>query len=145
MVSLPVIWVASSAGTISITTANAPASCDGDGVGDGLLGGVAAALDPEPAEAVDALRGEADVRHHRDAGRAQRRDLLGDPFAALQLHGVRPGLLEEPGGGRQRLRRTALVAAERQVGHHQGALRRPRTTPRTSGISSSTVTGTVVS
>ena len=68
MVSLPVIWVASSAGTISITTANAPASCDGDRVVDGLLGGVAAALDAEPAEAVDALRGEADVRHHRDAG-----------------------------------------------------------------------------
>ena len=34
---------------------------DGDRVVDGLLGGVAAALDPEAAQAVDALRGEADV------------------------------------------------------------------------------------
>jgi hypothetical protein len=56
---------------------------DGDRVVDGLLGGVAAALDPETAQAVDALRGEADVRHHRDAGGGQHGDLLGDPFAAL--------------------------------------------------------------
>ena len=96
MVSLPVIWVASSAGTISITTANAPASCDGDRVGDGLLGGVAAALHPEPAEAVDALRGETDVGHHRDAGGGQGGDLVGDPFAALEFDRVRAGLLDEP-------------------------------------------------
>ena len=119
IVSLPVIWVASSAGTISITTANAPASCDGDRVVDGLLGGVAAALDAEPAEAVHALRGEADVRHHRDAGRRQRGDLVGHPLAALQLDRVRAGLLEEARRGGEGLCGASLVAAERQVGDYQ--------------------------
>ena len=44
-------------------------------VGDHLLGRVAAALHPVAAERVLALRGEADVRHHRDAGAGDRRDL----------------------------------------------------------------------
>ena len=68
IVSLPVICVASSAGTISITTANAPASWHRDRVVDRLLGGVAATLNAEAAETVHALRGEADVGHHGDAG-----------------------------------------------------------------------------
>ena len=64
---------------------------------------LAPALDPVAAERVDRLRGEAEVRHHRDAGRDQLLDLPGHPLAALQLDRVRPGLLEEPGGGGQRL------------------------------------------
>ena len=78
-----------------------------------MLGGVTAALDAEAAEAVDALRGETDVRHHRDAGRGDRRDLIGDALTAFEFHRVRAGLLEHAGGGRQCLRRTGFIAAER--------------------------------
>jgi hypothetical protein len=92
---------------------------DRDRVVDGLLGGVPAALHPETAEGVDALRGEADVCHHRDAGGAQGRDLRGDPLATLQLDGMRAGFLHEPDRGVQRRGRARLVAAERQVGDHQ--------------------------
>ena len=64
-----VIRLATSPGTISSTTANAPASATALRVGDHLVGRVAAALHPVAAERVLALRREADVRHHRDAGR----------------------------------------------------------------------------
>ena len=57
---------------------------------------VAAALNPVAAEAVLALRGEAEVRHHRDAGADERAHLLGDGGAALELDRVRAGLLHEP-------------------------------------------------
>ena len=50
-----------------MTTANAPASWTAVGVGEDPVGGVAAALDAVAAEGVLALRGEADVGHHRDA------------------------------------------------------------------------------
>src|SRR5439155_815360 len=68
-------------------------------VGDHVLGRVAAPLHPVPAEHVLALRGEADVRHHRDPGRGHGGDLRGHPPAALQLHRVPPALLEEPAAG----------------------------------------------
>ena len=119
MVSLPVIWVANSAGTISITTENAPASATAIASATVCSARVPAALHPETAEGVDALRGEADVGHHRDAGRGQRRDLLGDPLAALQLDRMRAGFLHEPDRGGERGGGSGLVAAERQVGDHQ--------------------------
>src|SRR5690606_30928291 len=81
-----------------------------------------APLHPVAAEDVHRLRGEAEVAHHGDAGRDHRLDLRDDPAAALQLDRVRAGLLEEPGGGPQRLGHVRLVRAERQVGDHHGAL-----------------------
>ena len=46
---------------------------------------VAASLHAVAAERVDRLRGEADVRHHRDAGRDEHLDLRRDALAALEL------------------------------------------------------------
>ena len=119
MVSLPVIWVASSAGTISITTAKAPASWTA--IASWM---VCSAASPRPCtrkppRPLTLCGVKPDVGHHRDAGGGQGGDLVGDPLAALELDRVRAGLLQEPGRGRQRLRGTGLVAAERQVGHHQ--------------------------
>ena len=90
------------------------------GVLQQLLAIFAAALHPVAAEGVHRLRGQAQVRHDRYAGRDQVLDLPGDPAAALQLDGVRAGLLEEPGRRRQRVPGTSLVGAERQVGHDHG-------------------------
>ena len=69
------------------------------------VAGLAPALDPVAAEHVDRLRGEPQVRHHRDARRYQLLDLPGHPLAALQFDRVRPGFLEETGGGGQRVGR----------------------------------------
>ena len=55
---------------------------DRDRVVHGLLGAIASALDAETAEAVDALRGEPDVSHHRYAceiGRASCRERVSSP------------------------------------------------------------------
>jgi hypothetical protein len=111
--------LATSAGTISSTTANAPRRLHGERVLDEPLARVAAALDAETAQRVLRLRGEAQVRHHRDARRHHRLDVRREARPTLQLHGVRPGLLHEPDGGGEGLLGVHLVAAERQVGHHQ--------------------------
>ena len=97
---------------------------DGVGVVEQLRSARAAALDDVAAEAVLALRGEADVPHHRDAGLHDAADLLLAAHTAFQLHRVRTGLLHEPDGGVQRFLRTVLVRTERQVGHHQRTLGR---------------------
>ena len=85
-------------------------------------GALAAALDDVAAEPVLALRGEADVRHHRDAGADDAADLLGAALAALELDRVRAGLLHEPDRGVQRVVRPGLVGAERHVGDDERAL-----------------------
>src|SRR5437016_1014363 len=51
----------------------------------------------EAAELRHALRGEADVRHDRDAVRGERADRLDYLRAALDLDRVHAGFLEEPG------------------------------------------------
>ena len=82
-------WPAISDGTISSTTAKAPASSHGVRIGEQLVGAfVTATLDDVAAETVLALRGEPDVRHHRDAGTDDPLDLLGAAHAALALHRV---------------------------------------------------------
>ena len=96
----------------------------GAGVGEQLLGARAAALHPVAAEGVLALRREADVRHHRDAGVVQQPDLRRDPHAALELDRLRAALLHQPDGGVERLLRAGLVAAERHVGDDQRPRRR---------------------
>ena len=93
-------------------------------VGEQLLDAVAAPLDEVTAEAVLALRGEADVRHDGDARIHDAPDLLGAAPSALELHRVGAGLLHEPHGGVQRLQRPGLVRAERHVGHDERALDR---------------------
>ena len=97
---------------------------DGVGVGEDPLGRVAAALDPVAAEGVLALRGEADVGHHRDAALAEAGDLRGHLDAALELHAVGEALLHEAGGGGVGLLRRGLVGAERQVADDQRAVHR---------------------
>ena len=120
MVSSSVTCAATAAGTISRTTANAPASCT-EGVGEQLLGAGATALHPVAAEGVLALRREADVRHHRDAGLGQQPDLRGHADAALELDRLGAALLHQPHGRLERLLGSGLVAAERQVGDDQRA------------------------
>ena len=121
MSSSAVTCLASSPGTISSTTAKAPASATAWASASTCFGVVAAALDPVAAELVLALRGEADVAHHRDAGVGDLADLVGDADAALELHRVAAALLHEPDGGRQRLDRALLVGAEGQVADDEGA------------------------
>jgi hypothetical protein len=76
---------------------------------------LAPALHPVPAEGVHRLRGQPQVRHHRDSGLHQFLHLVHHPLAAFELDRVRPGFLQEPDRGGQGLARRDLVGAERQV------------------------------
>ena len=139
-----VIRLATSPGTISSTTAKAPASASASASAMHPSAGVAAALHPVAAQGVLALRGEADVRHHRDAGAVDRGDLRRERAAALELHRVAPPSF---------MNRTAVRSAWVGPSSYEPNGRSPttrarwveRTTARTSGSSSSTVTGRVVS
>jgi len=116
-------WRPRPAGTDSRTTANAPARSRAR-VGQQFLPGVAAALDPaHAAQHVDALRGQPEMAHHRDAGPGQRLDLGQHAAAALQLDRLRASLLQVPHRAGQRGPRPGLVATERQIGHDQRRLR----------------------
>ena len=82
--------------------------------------------------AVAALRGrrlrrQPEVGDDRDARARQRADAREHGARALQLDGLRAGLLEEPPGGAQGVLVAHLVRHERQVGDHQGAACRPGT------------------
>src|SRR6266516_6004333 len=84
------------------------------GVREQLIARGAAALDPPYAtERVDALRGQPEVPHHRDAGRRHRPDLGEHALPALELDGLRPALLQVPDRVPQRDLGPSLVAAER--------------------------------
>ena len=83
---------------------------------------VSTPLDDVTAESVLALRGKPNVSHHRNAGRHDPANLLGRANAALELHGVRAGLLHEPEGRVERLVRAGLVGAEGHVGDDKRAL-----------------------
>ena len=145
IVSSAVTLPAISDGTISSTTANAPASSTAWASSSSGCARVAAALDDVAAEAVLALRGEPDVGHHRDAGAHDALDLLRAADAAFQLHRVAAGLLHEPDRRVERLARgrsrTSRTACRRS--RTPGSRRARRRA--VSGISSSTVTGMVVS
>ena len=90
-----------------------------------VRGLVAATLYPVAAERVDRLRGQADVSHDRDTCVHERLDLRQHAMAAFELDRLSPTLLHEAGCGLQRLSRRGLVAAERQVGDDDRALRAP--------------------
>ena len=76
-----------SPGTISMTTANAPASWTARASAMIAVAAVAAALDAVAAEGVLGLRGEADVGHHRDAALDALLDDRRHLGAALELDG----------------------------------------------------------
>ena len=59
------------------------------------------------------LRGQADMAHHGDAGLDDGARAIDHPAAALELDGVRAGLLDEALRGRDRLLVAGLVGAER--------------------------------
>ncbi len=61
--------------------------------------------------------------HDGDACRGDRGDLRRDTLAALELDRVGQPFLHEPGRGREGLLRGALVAAEREVRHHESVRR----------------------
>ena len=83
---------------------------------------LALALHLEAAHRVHALRREADVAHHRDAGGDDAADRLGDVGAALELDRVHAALGQQPAGVAQRLFRRDLVAHERHVADDVRAL-----------------------
>ena len=88
----------------------------------GLRLRLAFALHPVPAELVHRLRGEPDVAHDRNARLRDAMHRLGDPNAALQLHRLRAGFLQEASSILQRLLNAEVVGEERHVGGDQRAL-----------------------
>ena len=85
--------------------------------------------------AVAALRGrclrrQPEVGDDRDAGPGQRADAREHRARALQLDGLRGGLLEEPPGGAQGVLVAHLVRHERQVGDRPGRAGRLARPPR---------------
>ena len=84
---------------------------------DRRLGG--APLNPEPAQGVNRLGGQADVAHDRNLGRNQGFDHQDSPGAPLQFHGLRAGA-DEPGGIADGVLGRHVVTQPRQVGHDEG-------------------------
>ena len=70
---------------------------------------------------MDLLGRETDVGADGNSGVDKRGDNRGTLGAALQLHGLRAGILYDTHRGLQRLGRAGLISAERQVNHHEGA------------------------
>ncbi len=84
------------------------------------------ALRLEAAEHRRRLRGQADVTHHRDARADDRRDAGQGRACALELDGVRAGLLDEADRVLERLGVRDLERAERHVGDHERPARTAR-------------------
>ena len=144
MVSSLVTWAGDVAGHHLHDDREGAGLLDRVGVVEDAVGGVAAALHAVAAEAVLALRGEADVGHHRDAAAGAAARSGGHLGAALELDGVGAGLLHEADGGEVALLGRGLVGAERQVADDERAAY-AAATARVRGSSSSTVTGSEVS
>ena len=123
--SSPVTRLATSAGTISSTTANAPAACKASASSMSRSPASPRPWMRNPPSACSdcgvkprcAITGMPDCGHGLDVRR--------EPRPALQLDRVRAALLHEPDRGREGLLGAHLVAAERQIGHHQRRLRAP--------------------
>ena len=82
------------------------------------------ALHVVAAERVDALRPQAAVGHHGDAGRDERGDRVGLLDAAFELHGLAARFLQDAAGVFDRLVRAQVEARERHVDDHQRVLDR---------------------
>ena len=85
--------------------------------------GVVPPLDLEAAQAVDRLRGEPEVGHHRHLGVGEGRHQLG--AVAFDLHPLRPRLLDEADGVGHRVVGAEVERAIGHVRHQQGALDAP--------------------
>jgi len=114
-----VIWVANSAGTISITTANAPASATA--IASWM---VCSAASPRPCTRkpprVLTLCGVKPMCAITGMPAALKAAICGATRSPpSSLTACRAGFLHEPDRGVQRRGRARLVAAERQVGDHQ--------------------------
>ena len=82
------------------------------------------ALHAVAAELVHALRPQAAVGHHGDAGRDERGDRLGLLDAAFELHRLAARFLEDPAGVFDRLVLAQVEAGKRHVDDHQRVLDR---------------------
>ena len=82
------------------------------------------ALHVVAAELVHALRPQAAVGHHGDAGRHERGDRLGLLDAAFELHRLAARFLEDAAGVFDRLVRAQVKARKRHVDDHQRVLDR---------------------
>ena len=78
------------------------------------------------AQLVYRLRRQAQVPHHRNAGRHQARGRGHGALAAFQLHPVRAAFLHQPAGIAQRLLLRNVVREKRHVGNHQRPARTAR-------------------
>ena len=74
------------------------------------------------AERVDALRAQAAVGHHGDAGGDEAGDRVGLLDAAFELDGLAAGFLEDAAGVFDRLVRAQVEAGERHVDDDQRVL-----------------------
>ncbi len=128
---MPMVGIVSVRGDLAGHVAGDHLHDDGEGaglldrprVGEHPLGGVAPALDPVAAEGVLALRGEADVGHHRDAARGSACSITGTiSTPPSSLTQCAPRLLHEADRGQVALLGGGLVGAEREVADHQRAL-----------------------
>ena len=115
---------ATSPGTISMTTANAPAASMRQGVGEQPSPAVAAALDAVAAEVVLGLRREADVRHHRDAARVSSSTCGAISAPPSSFTACASASFMNRTDGVEGLLGRGLVGPERQVGDDQRALHR---------------------
>ncbi len=103
------------AGMHSSTIANAPASAAARASCQQCR---FVALHAVAAELVDALRPQAAVGHHGDAGRHERGDRVGLLGAPFELHRLAASFLEDAAGVFDRLVRAQVVAGERHVDDH---------------------------
>ena len=67
------------------------------------------------------LRGETNMRHHRNTGTHQGTNPLGHRSVRLNLDRVRAALLHQANSARHSLLRGLLIRTKRQVGNHHGA------------------------
>lgn len=94
---------------------------DGEGILEDLHSPVRRlALDPEAAEGILPLRGQADVAEHGDASLSDLPDRGGHLFAALYLDALHAPFLDEPDGGLQSLFRRDFIRPHWKISDLRG-------------------------
>ena len=82
---------------------------------------ITAALHTETAQSMLRLRGETNMRHHRNTGTHQGTNPLSHRRISLNLDRVRAALLHQANSARHRLLRGLLIRTKRQICNHHGA------------------------